>query len=109
MTQPSTPNLPSRPDTYPGGTMPDHSIGGQVPSALGAGTARLLDAATGALVTNVMDTEVPLFQYADGNWYYRFDGVPSGNYRVVISFADSSSTLSTGVLTPGTEGTADVS
>lgn len=104
MSDASTPNLPPRPDTYPGGTMPDNSIGGQVPSAQGGGTARLLDAATGALVTTVMDNEVPLFQYVDGNWYYRFDGVPAGSYRVVVNIAGTQTTLSTGMVSPGTEG-----
>jgi hypothetical protein len=60
MSQPSDFNLPPRPGTYPGGTMPDQCIGGQVPSAQDGGTAQLLDADTGELVTSVMDNEVSL-------------------------------------------------
>jgi hypothetical protein len=97
--------MPPRPGEYPGGTMPDNCVGGQAQGAQGGGTARLLDAATGQLAGNVMDNTVRLFQYSDGNWYYRFDGVPGGNYKVEITL-DSGMTLSTGTVSPGSTGNA---
>jgi hypothetical protein len=99
---------PPRPGTYPGGTMPDHCIGGAADGALGGGTARLLDANTGQLVNNVMDNQVTLFQYSDGRWYYRFDGVPNGNYRVQITLNSGQMTM-TGAVSPGTEAGATFS